>query len=67
MTLPDYLILLIVGGFILLTVWRVLIPAFMGMLRSFRDWRRAEGWVQKHKKWREFDRLKSKEGRFGKK
>lgn len=60
-TLPDYLILLIVGGFILLTVWRVLIPIGRGLVESWRAWRRADEMVRRHKARVEFDRLKDLE------
>lgn len=58
MTLPDYLILLTLGGFILLAVWRVLIPIGRGMVESWREMRRAD---RLHREHMEFRKRKQKE------
>jgi hypothetical protein len=60
-SLSDWAFPAILGAFVLLAVWRCLLPQSCALVRLWRDWRRLREAERRHGAEMEFRRRKAKE------
>jgi hypothetical protein len=60
-SLSDWAFPAILGAFVVLAVWRCLLPQSCACVRSWREWRRLREAERRHGVEMEFRRLKDKE------